>query len=154
MCQGRAIDPAEDCGSQTTPQVLQAGYNFIASLGMVPLKVNKELLGFCFNRVWRAVKKETLYMWANGFVDHRDVDRAWMIFNQTPWGPFALMDVVGLDVIYDIEMFYYNDSGDPRDHPPQALKDMVDAGKLGVKSGKGFYTYPDPEFARQDFLNP
>lgn len=100
----------------------------IASLGMVPLKVNKELLGFCFNRVWRAVKKETLYMWANGFVDHRDVDRAWMIFNQTPWGPFALMDVVGLDVIYDIEMFYYNDSGDPRDHPPQALKDMVDAG--------------------------
>ena len=141
-------------GSKTTPQVLQAGRDFIASVGMVPLKVNKELLGFCFNRVWRSVKKETLYMWANDFVDHRDIDRAWMIFNQTSWGPFALMDVVGLDVIYDIEMFYYNDSGDPRDHPPQALKVKVDAGELGVKSGKGFYTYPDPEFARPDFLTP
>jgi 3-hydroxybutyryl-CoA dehydrogenase len=138
---------------------MEMGIRWIRSLGCTPLTVNKELLGFCFNRVWRAVKREVLYMWANGFVDYRDVDRAWMIFNgmkKNPnrFGPFALMDRVGLDVIYDIEMVYYNDSGDPKDHPPKALKEKIVQGELGVKTGKGFYTYPDPEFMNADFLNP
>jgi 3-hydroxybutyryl-CoA dehydrogenase len=97
-------------------------------------------------------------MWANGFVDFRDVDRAWMIFNGMPegsrFGPFALMDKVGLDVIYDIEMVYYQDSGDPKDHPPEALKEKVKKNELGVKTGKGFYSYPSPEYLRADFLNP
>ena len=69
-------------------------------------------------------------------------------------GPFGLMDKVGLDVVYDIEMVYYNESKDPKDKPPAALLKMVKAGKLGVKSGKGFYTYPNPEFLRKDFLKP
>jgi 3-hydroxybutyryl-CoA dehydrogenase len=145
-------------GTQTLPEVREKGIAWVRSLGCIPLTVKKELLGFCFNRVWRAVKREVLYMWANGFVDFRDVDRAWMVFNgmkEGPrFGPFGLMDKVGLDVIYDIEMVYYRDSGDPKDHPPEALKDKVDKNELGVKTGKGFYSYPDPEYLRTDFLNP
>jgi 3-hydroxybutyryl-CoA dehydrogenase len=64
------------------------------------------------------------------------------------------MDKVGLDVIYDIEMVYYNDSKDPKDHPPKELKEKIERGELGVKSGKGFYSYPDPEYMNLDFLNP
>ncbi len=141
-------------GSKTLPEVMQAGVNWINSIGCIPLKVNKEILGFCFNRVWRAIKREVLYMWGNGFVDFRDSDRAWMVFTKMKEGPFALMDKVGLDVIYDIEMVYYNDSKDPKDKPPDALREMIERGELGVKSGKGFYTYPDPEFLRPDFLGP
>jgi 3-hydroxybutyryl-CoA dehydrogenase len=145
-------------GTQTLPEVREKGIAWVRSLGCIPLTVKKELLGFCFNRVWRAVKREVLYMWANGFVDFRDVDRAWMIFNGMKeshrFGPFALMDKVGLDVIYDIEMVYYRDSEDPKDHPPEALKEKVDKNELGVKTGKGFYSYPDPEYLRPDFLNP
>jgi len=125
---------------------------WIKSIGFVPLTVKKELLGFCFNRVWRAIKRETLYMWGNGFVNFMDVDRAWIIFTRMKEGPFALMDKVGLDVIWDIEMVYYNDSKDPKDRPPRALKDMIDCGELGVKSGKGFYTYPNPAFLQPDFF--
>jgi len=55
-------------------------------------------------------------------------------------------------VVYDIEMVYYNESKDPKDHPPQPLKEMVDRGELGVKSGNGFYTYPNPEYGKADFL--
>ncbi len=139
-------------GTQTLPQVIEAGKGFVRSLDIVPLTVNKELLGFCFNRVWRAIKRETLYMWANGFVDFRDVDKAWMIFSDNSWGPFSLMDTVGLDVIYDIEMVYYRESQDPKDRPPDKLKEMIQAGHLGVKTGQGFYTYPDPEYLRPDFL--
>jgi 3-hydroxybutyryl-CoA dehydrogenase len=141
-------------GTKTTSVVLEAGLKFVRSLGVVPLTVKKEILGFCFNRVWRAIKRETLPMWADGYVDYHDVDRAWMIFTGTPWGPFGLMDTVGLDVIYDIEMVYYQDSKNPDDRPPAALKDMIREGTLGIKTGKGFYSYPDPEYLDPDFLSP
>lgn len=139
-------------GTKTTTETMEAGKAWIRSIGCVPLTVKKEILGFCFNRVWRAIKRETLYMWAEGFVDFRDNDRAWMIFTGMTQGPFGIMDNVGLDVVYDIEMVYYNESKDPKDHPPEALKAMVGRKELGLKTGKGFYTYPDPEFSRPDFL--
>ena len=142
-------------GTRTLPEVMEQGIRWVRSLGCIPLRVKKELLGFCFNRVWRAVKREVLYMWANDFVDFRDVDRAWMKFtgNEERYGPFGLMDSVGLDVIHDIEMVYYRNSKDPKDLPPDALKQKIDKGELGVKTGKGFYTYPDPEYLRNDFLS-
>jgi len=139
-------------GTKTTAETMEAGKAWIRSIGCVPLTVKKEILGFCFNRVWRAIKRETLYMWAEGFVDFRDIDRGWMIFTGMTQGPFGLMDNIGLDVVYDIEMVYYNESKDPKDHPPEALKAMVDRKELGLKTGKGFYNYPDPEYSRPDFL--
>jgi len=139
-------------GRKTTAETMEAGKAWIRSIGCVPLTVKKESLGFCFNRVWRAIKRETLYMWAEGFVDFRDIDRAWMIFTGMSRGPFGLMDNVGLDVVYNIEMVYFNESKDPKDHPPDALKTMVDKNELGIKTGKGFYTYPNPEYSRPDFL--
>ena len=139
-------------GTKTTAETMDAGKAWIRSIGCVPLTVKKEILGFCFNRVWRAIKRETLHMWAEGFVDFRDIDRGWMIFTGMTQGPFGLMDNIGLDVVYDIEMVYYNESKDPKDHPPEALKAMVEQKELGIKTGKGFYTYPDPEYGRPDFL--
>ncbi|MBW1781955.1 MAG: hypothetical protein JRL30_14585 [Deltaproteobacteria bacterium] len=91
-------------------------------------------------------------MWAEGFVDFRDIDRGWMVFTGMPQGPFGMTDNVGLDVVYNIEKVYYNASKDPKDHPPEDLKAMIKKGNLGRKSGKGFYTYPDPEYSRSDFL--
>ncbi len=141
-------------GTKTLPEVMQKGEEWIRSLGLVPLLVKKEALGFCFNSVWRAVKKQTLHMWANGIVDFRDIDRAWIIFTGMKIGPFALMDTVGLDTVFNIEMVYYNESKDPGDKPPDALAQKVQKGELGVKSGKGFYTYPNPEFLDPGFLSP
>jgi 3-hydroxybutyryl-CoA dehydrogenase len=141
-------------GTKTLPEVMQKGEEWIRSLGCVPLRVKKEILGFCFNSVWRAIKRQTLYMWGNGFVDFRDVDRAWQIFTKMKMGPFALMDAVGLDTVYNIEMVYYNESKDPKDNPPDALVEKIKKGELGVKTGKGFYSYPNPEFLKEDFLNP
>jgi 3-hydroxybutyryl-CoA dehydrogenase len=141
-------------GTRTTPDVIRKGEEWIRSLGCIPLRVKKEILGFCFNNVWRAVKKQVLYMWGNDFVDFRDIDRAWRVFTGMKAGPFALMDTVGLDTVYNIEMVYYGDSKDPKDKPPDALAEKIKRGELGVKSGKGFYSYPNPEFLDPDFLNP
>ena len=139
-------------GTQTDPDVLDSVRQFVRSIHCIPLKVNKEILGFCFNSVWRAVKRQTLYLWGEGFVDFRDIDRSWMVMFTPTHGPFFLMDLVGLDVVYDIEMSYYNESKDPKDLPPKALKEKIERNELGVKTGKGFYTYPDPEFGQPGFL--
>jgi len=55
-------------------------------------------------------------------------------------------------VVYDIEMVYFNESKDPKDHPPDALKEKIEGKELGLKTGKGFYTYPNPEYGKNDFL--
>lgn len=141
-------------GTKTLPEVMKTGEAWIRSLGCIPLTVKKESLGFCFNSVWRAIKRQCLYMWANDFVDFRNIDRAWQIFTGMKMGPFAMMDSVGLDTVYNIERVYYNESKDPKDKPPKALMEKIKKGELGVKSGKGFYTYPNPEFLKPDFLNP
>jgi 3-hydroxybutyryl-CoA dehydrogenase len=139
-------------GSNTSPETIESAKQFVRSIGCIPLSVKKEILGFCFNSIWRAIKKQALYMWGNGFVDFRDIDRAWMVIYKQSQGPFGIMDMIGLDVVYDIEMSYYGESKDPRDIPPKALKEMIDRKDLGVKTGKGFYTYPSPEYGEPDFL--
>ena len=141
-------------GSRTSPEVIITVDQWLRSIECLPLIVKKECLGFVFNRVWRAVKRECLASWANGNADFRDIDRAWMIWTGMATGPFAMMDAVGLDVVYDIEMEYYRDSKDPRDKPPDELKAMIERGELGVKSGRGFYDWKGPDFATPGFLKP
>lgn len=84
----------------------------------------------------------------------KDIDRAWKVWSGMIAGPFGMMDFVGLDVVYDIEMSYYLDSNDPTDKPPEALRRMVERGELGRKSGKGFYDWSDPEFIKPEFTQP
>jgi len=128
-------------GTQTSDLTFELGKKWIESIDITPLVVKKECYGFVFNRIWRAIKKDCLKIWAGGHADIETVDKAWKISFKMDLGPFQMMDGVGLDVIYDIEMSYYKESGDPNDKPPQALKEMVERGELGVKTGKGFYNY-------------
>lgn len=128
-------------GTKTSDETFEKGKKWVESIDITPLIVKKECYGFVFNRVWRAVKKECLKIWAGGYADLEEVDKAWRIFTGMEIGPFQFMDQIGLDVIYDIEMSYYKNSGLGDDKPPQVLKDLVDSGNLGQKTGKGFYTY-------------
>jgi len=140
-------------GKHTTDDVIEKASMFSHSIGVTPLRVLKESTGFIFNRVWRAIKKECLKVVDQGVASFEDVDRAWMSLYKTEAGPFGLMDRVGLDVVRDIEMVYYNESGEERDLPPKILLDKIRKGDLGVKTGKGFYTYPDPSYTRLGWLN-
>jgi len=87
-----------------------------------------------------------------GVASFEDVDRAWMTIYGAEIGPFGMMDRVGLDVVRDIEMIYYGESGDERDAPPRLLLDKIERGELGFKTGRGFYTYPNPRFLDPDWL--
>ncbi len=138
--------------SGTDPATTDAAKRFLRGLGLVPIVARREIQGYPTNRIWRAVKKESLHLIAGGYLTAEEIDRAWMLDWGTPIGPCGLMDVVGLDVVRAIENVYYEVSGDPSDRPPDFLDRMVERGELGVKSGKGFYTYPSPAFEREGWL--
>ncbi|MFP3896317.1 MAG: 3-hydroxyacyl-CoA dehydrogenase family protein [Anaerolineales bacterium] len=139
-------------GTATSDETMDIARQFACTIEMTPLVVRKESTGFIFNRVWRAIKKECLRIVDEGVASHEDVDRAWMIFLDQSIGPFGLMDMIGLDVVRDIEMVYYRESGDESDAPPQILLDRIEKGELGVKTGKGFYDYPNPAFKAPGWL--
>ncbi len=133
------------CG-QTTPETMAAMAAFGRSLGLYTAVVRGESKGFIINRVWRAVKREALRVVDEGHADPEDVDRLWAFFWGIEQGPFGRMDAVGLNVIADIEDTYIAVSTDPTDQPSKALHTLVDGGHLGVKTGSGFYDYPDPSY--------
>lgn len=137
----------------TTQRTREVALTFLYDLKLVPIVTKKEIKGFSHNRVWRAIKKETLKLWEQDYCDYEDMDRAFMLEFGTPYGPFGLMDIVGLDVIRDIELSYYSESGDPADQPPAKLLALIDGGKMGVKTGEGFYRYPHPAYESADWLN-
>jgi 3-hydroxybutyryl-CoA dehydrogenase len=132
----------------TSQETLDAALDFLRGLGLVPLLVRKEIVGYAGNRVWRAIKKQVLELLARGHTTAEDIDRGWMLDWGVPIGPCGLMDKVGLDVVRDIEMIYFRASQDPADRPPQFLEDMVARGELGEKTGRGFYQYPNPAYAQ------
>jgi 3-hydroxybutyryl-CoA dehydrogenase len=139
------------CG-QTSDEVMATAKRFGRSLGLVTASVNGESKGFIINRIWRAVKRESLRVIDEGVAEPEDVDRLWMIFFQTQYAPFGIMDMVGLDVVSDIESSYQAVSKDPTDVPSPTLRRMLEAGTLGEKTGKGFYTHPNPEYLQSAFL--
>lgn len=138
--------------AQTARETIAAAERFVQSIGMVPIVTKREIMGFSFNRTWRAIKREALHLADGGYIDVEDYDRAWLLEFGTPWGPFGLMDMIGLDVVRDIEMLYYMESKDERDKPPRLLDDLIAQGRLGVKSGRGFYSYPKPAYQEPGWL--
>jgi 3-hydroxybutyryl-CoA dehydrogenase len=133
------------CG-QTTDETMATMAAFGRSLGLYTAVVRGESKGFIINRVWRAVKREALRVVDEGHADPEDVDRLWAFFWGVEIGPFGKMDQIGLNVIADIEDSYIGVSQDPTDKPSMTLHALVDAGKLGVKTGTGFYDYPNPTY--------
>ncbi len=105
------------------------------------LIVVKDHPGFASSRLGIALGMEAIRMVEEGVASPEDIDRAMELGYGHPMGPLKLTDLVGLDVRLAIAQYLYEELGDPAFRPPQLLKKMVRAGKLGKKSGQGFYTY-------------
>jgi 3-hydroxybutyryl-CoA dehydrogenase len=128
------------CG-QTDDAVIDALMRTIPEYGLEPFLVRRESDGFIFNRIWAAIKRECLMVVEEGVASPEDVDRMWEIFTKAAIPPFRLMDRVGLDVVLNIEEHYAEVRGDKGfpDGPRKLLHEYIDQGRLGVKSGRGFY---------------
>jgi 3-hydroxyacyl-CoA dehydrogenase len=91
--------------------------------------------------IWAAIKREALFVAAEGVATPTEIDDIYKNVLKTPMGPFEQMDVVGLDVAMAIEEHYADCRKDLPIKPRQLLAKMIQEGKLGVKSGEGFYKY-------------
>lgn len=121
-------------------------------IGMIPVVLGRENVGYSMNRMWRVIKKEALRQVAEGVSTPENIDRAWMLAFETDQGPFAIMDAVGLHTVHRIEQQYFELSGDDSDRAPDFLSQMVAQGQLGEAAGKGFYEYPDPAYRQPAWL--
>jgi 3-hydroxybutyryl-CoA dehydrogenase len=136
------ITPVElmSCG-QTDPAVIQLLVDALPGYGLTPYVVQRESMGFIFNRIWAAIKRETLAVVAEGVASAEVVDAIYSQATGSRSGPFRLMDAVGLDVVLSIEENYAQHRPGLPEGPRILLKKMIADGRLGVKSGRGFYDY-------------
>ena len=137
----------------TSENTLLAVAAFARRIDQTPIVLRQEHPGYVFNDMFNALNTAAINLVATGVVPIEDVDRAWMGIMKMPIGPGGWLDSIGLDTVWRITDFWANVVSDPRLKQNAALlKQYVDAGRLGTKSGGGFYDYPDPAFAAADFL--
>ena len=128
-------------GAHTAPATAQACVEFARSIGKTPVLLHKETYGFIANRILFIAMQEAFELVEQGVVSIEDCDLAVKNGLNWPMGPFALADLVGLDVTQDILHQGHVQTGEARWAPPGILTDRVKAGELGRKSGRGFYGY-------------
>ncbi len=125
---------------QTSDETIATVRSYGAAIGK-ELIVVKDSPGFASSRLGVALGLEATRMLEEGVASAEDIDRAMKLGYGHPMGPLELGDLVGLDVRLAIAEYLYAETGSPTFRPPQLLKKMVRAGKLGKKSGEGFYRY-------------
>lgn len=141
---------AEIMPGQKTAKDLPATFVELSKeIGMVPIMVNKEQPGYVLNSLLVPFLDAGTDLWVRGVADPQTIDKTWMIATASPQGPFGIMDTVGMKTVYEI-----NRSNPDEAHQAAAkkIKHMIDEGKLGVETGQGFYSYPNPAYRQADFL--
>lgn len=113
------------------------------ALNQIPVHIEKESPGYIFNAMLLSLLGTAGHLVTSGVASHEDVDKSWMGNFKMDMGPFGIMDTIGLDTAWHVT----KERKDEKSKQFAAyLKTYIDAGKLGVKSGEGFYSYPNPSY--------
>ena len=128
---------------QTSDETFQTAFDLMASLGKTPIAVH-EGPGFVVNRILIPMMNEAMGIVADGIASPADVDVAMQLGAGMKSGPLHTADLVGHDVNLAIMETLYHETGDPKYRPHPLMRQMVRAGWLGVKTGKGFFEYDGP----------
>ena len=128
-------------GFGTSDESVQTLMEVCGKMGKTPVEVRKDSPGFVVNRILMAQFLEAIRLVEEGAATPQDVDTAVKLGLNYPMGPFELQDFTGVDIGYFVANYFYEEFKDSRWNPPQALKALIRAGRLGKKTGAGWYTY-------------
>lgn len=129
-------------GVQTSAETVATTLDLTRKVGKEPVEVKVDVPGFLVNRLMIASSVEAIKLFEQGIASKEDIDKAAKLGLNYPMGPFELMDLTGLDINYHVMDYFYKEL--PKElkwDPPLAIKNMVKAGILGRKTGKGWYDY-------------
>lgn len=127
-------------GENTPAELVQKIKDISVEIGKTPVEVN-EAPGFVVNKILIPMINEAIGIYADGIASVEDIDTAMKLGASHPMGPLALGDLVGLDIVLAIMEVLQSETGDSKYRPHPLLRKMVRAGKLGKKTGIGFYDY-------------
>ena len=130
-------------GVKTSDETINAIVEVTKRMGKEPVVVNKDCPGFVVTRVLIPALNEAMYLVWEGIAEPEDIDKAIKLGLNWPMGPFTLLDYLGLDTVLSITGVFQNEIGDPKYRPCPLLRQMVKAGLLGRKTGKGFYDWTE-----------
>jgi 3-hydroxybutyryl-CoA dehydrogenase len=130
-------------GHRTSAQTLQAAREFAESVGKTCVVVHRDVAGFVTTRLIAALVVEAVRLVESGVATAEDIDTACRLGFGHAMGPLATTDLTGVDVLRHATRNIWEETADPKFFPPELLTRMVEAGELGRKSGRGFYTYDD-----------
>ena len=137
----------------TAAEVTQLVLAFARRIGQVPIELPREHNGYVFNSMCGALNTAAITLAQQGVASIEDIDRSWMHITKAPVGPLGALDAVGLDTAWTITDYWARELRDEQLRANAVfLKKYVDRGDLGVKAGRGFYSYPDPEYAQPGFI--
>lgn len=138
----------------TDPKIFDRVIEFAKEIGMVPIPIHKEQNGYVLNSLLVPLLNAASNLLMNGVSDAESIDKTWMISTGVQMGPFGVMDIVGMQTIYNIDMLWGEKLKDQSylDRAAFIKKEYIDKGKMGLSSGEGFYKYPNPRYSDPDFL--
>lgn len=130
-------------GLETSEATVAKAIKFCEKIGKMSLLVQRESPGYVVNRVLFSYINEAIFLYADNVAEKEAIDSALKLSMGSQLGPLELADRVGLDYLYNAIAALYDEFKDPKYRPHPLLATMIRAGHLGVKSGRGFYTYQD-----------
>jgi len=136
-------------GPHTSEETANVAKALCEKIGKVPIVLKKEIPGFIANRILNKVLSEAAYLLENEIASAEEIDLACTKALNYPIGPFALLDLMGIDVYYHASLHQYEESGNEADKPFKLLVEKYEKGEFGRKTGKGFYEYADQVFMKQ-----
>ncbi|MDQ3104554.1 MAG: 3-hydroxyacyl-CoA dehydrogenase family protein [Actinomycetota bacterium] len=128
-------------GLKTTDETLATARSFAEELGKTCIVVERDVAGFVTTRLVAALAMEAVALVESGVATAEDVDLACRLGFGHPMGPLATTDLTGVDILRHAALNIHTETGDPKFFPPELLSRMVDAGDLGRKTGRGFFSY-------------
>ncbi|MGE8001437.1 3-hydroxyacyl-CoA dehydrogenase [Lysinibacillus sp. NPDC093190] len=138
----------------TDMKVFDEVVEFARAIGMVPLPLYKEQPGYILNSLLVPFLNAAEFLLLNEVADPETIDKTWMIGTGAPLGPFAILDIVGINTCVNIVEKEAAATGNENLKKLASLfkTEYIEKGKLGRETGEGFYKYPNPNFAKPDFL--